>query len=173
MRRRPRYLSALGMVVVETTGMEFLLGELLGAVMRTDPEVGVALYHAPKSNTARLDILASAIEAVLIDKSEAKKRLEKLVKRARSCITRRNEYVHGLWGLSRNRREVLVRMPPADAKQVKLDDLKYLARDLRDVATEAELHKNAMYRQIERSASRRRLTGRHPRTPILGSDRRS
>jgi len=157
MRRRPRYLSALGLVIVETTGMEFLLGELLGAVLRTDPAIGVAMYHAPKSNTARLDILVAAIGNALVDGSQAQKHLEKLVKRARGCLNRRNEYVHGLWGLSPNRRKVLVRSPPAKPKEVKLQDLKYLARDLQAVSTEAELHKLAMYEFLRRRASQERL----------------
>lgn len=153
MRRRPRYLQALGLVIVETTGMEFLLGELLGGVMKTDRDVGVAIYHAPKSNTARLDILASAIDNVFVPKSKAQTHLEKIIKRARGCINRRNEYVHGLWGLSSNRRKVFVRLPPAKSKEVKIQDLKNLARDLQTLSTEVEMHKRAIYRQLARAAS--------------------
>jgi len=153
MRRRPRYLSALGLILVETTGMEFLLGELLAAVMRTNQDVGVAIYHAPRSNTARLDILASAIDTVFFRGSLAQKHLNKIVNRARGCLERRNQYVHGLWGLSPNKRKVFVQFPPGPRKEVKLQDLKNLVRDLQTISTEAEMHKRAMSRQVARSAS--------------------
>ena len=152
MRRRPRYLSALGLIIVETTGMEFLLGELLGAVMRTDPEIGVAIYHAPKANRARLDILANALEAAFVDGHPGKKALEKIIGKARGCIDRRNAYVHGLWGLSSNRRKIFVRMPPAQSKEVRLQELKHLARDLQEVSTLAETHKRAIYKQLASGA---------------------
>ncbi|MGI8567778.1 MAG: hypothetical protein ACR2KT_01150 [Methylocella sp.] len=108
-----KYVHAIGMITIEMANVEMFLGRLLSEVLEVAPNIGQAIYWAPKSACARIKILKSAakqkfkpiplddsLNIELHQKATATtlKVIKKLLDRSTSCIGRRNDIIHGVWG---------------------------------------------------------------------------
>lgn len=94
---KPEYLQAIGLVTVEINMMEFLLAAVFGVTIKVSPEIGRAIYYAPKAASARLDILADAARAAITDNPRLLASLESLAKRAKSIFNDRHGVAHDRW----------------------------------------------------------------------------
>ena len=57
LEKRPRYARAIGMIAVEITNLEILLGEMLAVLLHIQPDLGRAIYLTPtRCYRTRLDI---------------------------------------------------------------------------------------------------------------------
>jgi hypothetical protein len=96
----PKYLQAIGLVTVEINSMETLLASLFGVTFKVSPEIGRAIYYAPKGATARLDILVEeAAKAAITDNPRLLASIRSAASRAKGIFTDRNAVAHDLWAI--------------------------------------------------------------------------
>jgi hypothetical protein len=89
LERFPDHAKAIGMTSIEIANLDIFFGYLFGAILRIGQDAGAAIYLTPKSNLARLELIESAINALLADKSQGKKHLLTLFTRARTIVQKR------------------------------------------------------------------------------------
>lgn len=87
-RLRPNY-----MVDVAMNDLESALGEILGASLHVEAKVGVNIYSTPYDAMERLQILENVAGMALDPSTKGKKRMDRLIKGARSLVTKRTEFV--------------------------------------------------------------------------------
>jgi hypothetical protein len=129
----PEYLQAIGLVTVEINSMEFLLASLLGATINVSPEIGRAIYYAPKGATARVDILEEAAKAAITDNPRLLAGIKSVANRAKGIFTERNGVAHDLWAVPAGKTTVhrgsIEQLRVADLKE--LDAIVERARELK------------------------------------------
>lgn len=94
---KPEYLQAIGLVTVEINMMEFLLAAILGVMIKVSPEIGRAIYYAPKAASARTDILVHAARAAITDNPRLLASIESLERRAKGVFNDRHGVAHDRW----------------------------------------------------------------------------
>lgn len=109
----PKYAEAIGIIAVETVDLEFVLATLLASVLHVREKVGRAIFLAPKSEQARLDILRDAANAefesnpralpgAIVEKQKARalRKVSKIILRSQDAMNRRHRTVHDQWDVS-------------------------------------------------------------------------
>jgi hypothetical protein len=119
----PDYLQAIGLVTVEINSMEALLAFLLSATIKVSPEIGRAIYYAPKGATARVDILEEAAKAAITDNPRLLASVKSVANRAKGIFTARNGVAHDLWAIPAGTTTV----HRGSVKQLRVADLEELA----------------------------------------------
>jgi hypothetical protein len=141
----PSYVKAIGMVSVEFTALEIMLGELLGSLLHIDKENGKIIYLTPHTGFGRIAILEnlnSDGKNLFRKEGKAHKSLTKLLKRARALMQKRHDTIHNSWGIATRETEQLVatRKTPFLEKQpvrpVQLEELHRLSADIRNLAND-------------------------------------
>ena len=146
LERFPDHAKAIGIMSVEIANLDIFLSELFSAVLRVPIMAGSAVFLAPNSATARLDMLAAAINEMLVDGTVGKKMLMSFHKRARELITERDALIHNSWGTNAagevGRRGIrdLTPMKPVPLKQLEraITDIRLLIGDVRDQTVKLE-----------------------------------
>jgi len=129
LERFPDYVQAIGMITIEMCNLEAALCHLLDAILRTDEGTAGSLFFSPKTTAGRLDMLKNISGRNLQPKDS--QRVRGLVKRAEKLLRKRNDVVHEIWGVSRDRTKVMrIPLPYDEPKTV---DLKDLTRDIVDL----------------------------------------
>jgi hypothetical protein len=100
LERFPDHVKAIGMVSVEVANLDIHLGYLFAEILRIPGNVGEEIFLTPKSAFGRLDLLNTAVEQMMEDKSVWKKHLKNIHKRAASIINHRHSMIHDSWGIN-------------------------------------------------------------------------
>jgi hypothetical protein len=56
LEKHPEYVRAIGMISIETTSLDIMLGDLLAATLGIPESIGHAIYLTPRSATARIEL---------------------------------------------------------------------------------------------------------------------
>jgi hypothetical protein len=88
------------MISIELGHLEGMLGCLLGALLHISPDVGRLIYLAPRAALGRIAIIEHVLDVTLKDGSETRAAIEKNLRKAKAILGKRNEFIHGRWGLS-------------------------------------------------------------------------
>lgn len=141
MERFPDHVKAIGMISVEVANMDIFLGYLFAAILQIVGSVGREIFLTPKSATARLDLLETAINEVISDKSERKKLLLSIHRRAWNIVEKRQKMMHDSWGI--NVEGIAVRQPIRGRSKmtpVLLGQLETMVSDIRKLIEDIRLH---------------------------------
>jgi hypothetical protein len=138
----PDHVHAIGMMVVEMTSLEVMLGDMLAALSGLLDGQAHQIYFSPKATIARLDMLTNLVECDAFDKfPEIRKGTEAITKRAKALMGRRHDVIHAHWYVSYDDQMVGRIRPPfhseTGGKDVKLEDLTRLFNDTRQLTRDA------------------------------------
>lgn len=125
----PAHLQAIGLISVEISSMEVMLGDL---------------YFTPKAAIARIDVLVNVVECNTFDAHPAiRAKALSLAKRAKAAMGKRHDIIHAHWVpladwtiVGRVKAPIDFSEMPAE---VKLEDLNQLARDIQGLIREVRL----------------------------------
>jgi hypothetical protein len=67
MERHPEMVKAIGMVSIEIANLDVMMAELLAALLNKPSDVGHVIYHAPRSERVRLDIVEAVVKEMFQD----------------------------------------------------------------------------------------------------------
>ncbi len=94
LERHPKHVHAIGMIAIEMGNLDPMLGELLGALLHVDRDMGRIIYQTPRAAMGRIDLLGNVAERAIKDP-----RVTGVIKRAKSVTQKRHEMIHDIWGL--------------------------------------------------------------------------
>jgi hypothetical protein len=94
----PDHAKAIGIASIEVANLDIFLGYMFAAILKIPAPVGEALFLTPNSAFARLELLKTAINEMMIDKSPGQNQLMTLYNRAANIVTKRNSMIHDSWG---------------------------------------------------------------------------
>jgi hypothetical protein len=156
MERHPEVVKAIGMVSIEIANLDVMMAELLAALLNKPSDIGHVIYHAPRSERVRLDIVDAVVKEMFQDTElqephikELGKNVRSWIKRARGLVDKRHEIMHSNWGMdpetlgvTRSRQP----MRPGQLIPVRLEELQRIIADTRALITEvhratADVHK--------------------------------
>src|SRR5829696_4881838 len=103
LKKRPKFVRAIGMISIENASLESMLGELLGALLGIFPRIGHTLYFTPKAVLARLEMLENVMTEALEHDPKTLAKVAAVVKRSRALMGKRNDIMHSLWAISEER----------------------------------------------------------------------
>jgi hypothetical protein len=138
----PDHVHAIGMMVVEMTSMEVMLGDVLAALLDLDADAAHQLYFTPKATIARLDMLLNVVETHAFDKlPTVRASIKNLTHRSKALMDKRHKIIHAHWLVSGDARLVGRLQPPFDHQngpdEEALEDLKRLVSDIRQLTHDA------------------------------------
>jgi hypothetical protein len=146
MERHPEMVKAIGMVSIETGNLDVMMAELLAALLNKPSDIGHVIYHAPRGERVRLDIVEAVIREMFGDEErlsaglkDLRRRLLHWIKRARGLVDKRHEVMHSNWGMHPETQEVTRSPQPMREGRhfaVKLTDLERIIADTRELITE-------------------------------------
>jgi len=133
----PDHVRAIGMITIEMGILEAGFVHVLAAILQTSEAVGAAILFSPKSTRARLDIIDNVANELLPVPHATL--VHNIVKRGLTMLGKRNEFVHEVWGVSRDRKQVM-RIPPpyGEPKAVELSELTRTLEEIRDLSDEVQ-----------------------------------
>jgi hypothetical protein len=137
----PDHVKAIGMINIEVGNLDIFLGFLFAAILRITPWVGKEIFLTPKSAFGRLDLLKTAINEMIEDKSDGRKMLESIHGRALGIVDRRHKMIHDSWGI--NRDGTVVRQPirgNVEMTPVPLKELEKMISDVRNLIDTVRFH---------------------------------
>lgn len=108
----PEYVSAIGMVSLETGDLQIKLANLFSRMVGVTVRIGQSIFLSPKAEHARIDILLHAAHAkfAIAPKANPKAKLVvqnkrdlnevvKIVKRSHDLINKRHRIIHDDWNM--------------------------------------------------------------------------
>lgn len=98
LERFPDHVKAIGMINIEVANLDIHLGLLFAVILQIPLDVGREIFLTPKSASARLELLGVVIKGMIVDKSEGRKQLESIHRRARNITNKRHLMIHDSWG---------------------------------------------------------------------------
>jgi hypothetical protein len=157
LEERPDYVHAIGMISIENGNLELSLADLFARTLSISKKMAHAIYFTPRAAALRVEILQAAARTRLaprpkispthpleVQKSDALRKVERLVKRSFGVMQRRHEVMHDAWGIARDEKdEPVIRgsgrdLIQSEARDAPLRELTDLIRDLRDVITDVD-----------------------------------
>jgi len=154
----PDYVHAIGMMVVEMTSLEVMLGDLLGALLGLDQGESHQIYFTPRATMARIDVLTNLVECDAFDNfSAVRKGTNAIAKRAKALMGKRHEVIHTHWYVRHDNQMVGRVQPPFEGEKavledVKLETLETLVADIRKLTREARLFSDRVEEEIRPAA---------------------
>lgn len=139
LERHPEHVQAIGMISIEMANLEIMLGELLAALLHVAPAFGRIIYLTPHAALGRLAILENVTAAHLVEKTEGRTYIDKIIKRTRAVIGKRHKYIHDSWGVSLDDPTKIVKQSlPFDhkdtpAEPIHINELTGLVTDIREL----------------------------------------
>jgi hypothetical protein len=106
----PELAKLMAWVVSSCSYLDTMLGRSLAELLGTTAEIGITMYQALKSSSAQDAVLRAAAAKKLT--GEELDLFSILLDFMDSVTERRNKVVHGLWGFSGKRPDLLVWIPP-------------------------------------------------------------
>lgn len=161
LERHPDIVQAIGMVNIEIGNLDVVLADLLAVLLNKPSAIGQVIYHAPKGEMARIAIVEDVVAYMFIDVKKGslhegllplKDKLEGWMARSKAVIGKRHDMIHSNWGLDSVTLAVTRSRQPlveAEKKAVKIEDLRRIIGDTRQLITEVyeshdDIHR-AMY----------------------------
>jgi hypothetical protein len=141
----PAYVHAIGMMVVEMTSLEVMLGDLLAALLGLEHGEAHQIYFTPKAAIARIDVLANLVECDAFNDFPAiRKGTTAIAKRAKALMGKRHDVIHAHWYVSYDGKMVGRIRPPFEGEtvadeDVELETLQALVTNIRHLTREARL----------------------------------
>ena len=86
------------MISIEIANLDYLLGELLGALLHIDPNIACIVYLTPRMAFGRLEILENVVGESIQSGTEMHSAVDGVLKKVRSIIQRRHDMIHDCWG---------------------------------------------------------------------------
>lgn len=121
---RPDLAAQIGIIAALWSQIEFELGRLLGILLGTNIRLGLSMFFAIVSTTARIDaMMAVAAKRLRQDKL---REFEAILRKARSIARERNRIVHSKWGISERHPNALVSVATED-------HIQFVAVDVREM----------------------------------------
>jgi hypothetical protein len=138
----PAYVHAIGMMVVEMTSMEVMLGDVLGSLLNLNDGESHQIYFTPKATIARIDVLANLVSCEpFATFPTVRKATNAVVKRAKALMGKRHSIIHAHWIVLGDGQMVGRLRPPFESEngpeEVKLTDLETLVSDIRQLTRDA------------------------------------
>jgi hypothetical protein len=131
----PEHVQTIGMVTVELSTLEIMLGDVLAALLDLGDELGHIIYFTPRAAIARIDVIANLAESTLLKEHQPlRRKVIGICDRAKAVMGKRHDYVHNGWAIASG---TVVRIPlpmPKGAltlKPIPITDLNNLVRDIR------------------------------------------
>jgi hypothetical protein len=153
------------MISVELANLEMYLGSLLGALLHIAPSTGRIIYLSPRAAIGRLAVLENVLEVTLRE-GKRRTRIENLVGAAKAAIGKRNELIHGAWGITADPPIGEVHwhgLPFKDTtRPVKLEELTNLIESIRGASDEAATITDIIYTEWPPYASHPKRRRRRP-----------
>ena len=106
----PELAVLMAWVVSSSSYLDTMLGRSLAELLGTTAEIGITMYQALRSSSAQDAVLRAAASKKLT--GEDIDLFTILLELMDSVTERRNKVVHGLWGFSSKRTDLLVWIPP-------------------------------------------------------------
>jgi hypothetical protein len=149
----PNYVLQIGMITIEITNLEVMLGDLLGALLDFDDDMSHGIYFTPKAAIARMDVLVNVAESPRFsDHPELRASVVKVASRAKALMGQRHDIIHAHWVASDDGKMVGRLRPPfsSDLKQeiVELRVLKKLVADIRVLIKETRYAMDEIYETL-------------------------
>lgn len=140
----PAHLQAIGLISVEISSMEVMLGDLLGALLNLSPDESHLIYFTPRAAIARIDVLVNVAICNTFDAHPViRAKAVSLAKRAKAVMGKRHDIIHAHWVPLADWTMVGRVKAPIDFSEmpaeVKLEDLTQLARDVQSLIREVRL----------------------------------
>jgi hypothetical protein len=101
----PDHAAALGMLVSGWAYVEHMLCSLMSFLLRAPPWRTQTAFYAIVNNNARIDVMR-ALGADMVGAEKFQGQLTSLLERAKNLSDRRSGYVHKLWSIGSDGREV-------------------------------------------------------------------
>jgi hypothetical protein len=129
----PEHVEAIGLVTVELSALEIMLGDVLGALLDLDDELGHIIYFTPKAAIARIEVVANLAEAKLRDHpGPLHRQVIGICNRAKAVMGKRHEFIHQGWAVASGKVvRIPLPMPKGEVKPIPITDLHSLVRDIR------------------------------------------
>jgi hypothetical protein len=136
MVNQPEYLRAIGLVAVQINLLEFMLAAIFGVTTNMSPEVARAIYYAPRSPTARVDLLEAAATKSLGGNKHLQSRVLSVCKTAKGVFTERNDVMHDVWTVPSGETQIwrFSAGLPGRAAEASLDEMRALVERARHLA---------------------------------------
>jgi hypothetical protein len=120
LEKHPEHVRAIGMISIEQANLDIMLSELLAVILDVPPHLGQAVFLTPQSAMARIQILenvakiafptykpddvaddlVAVTKATNASREQDRRRVETIVKKAKSIVGKRHEIIHDVWGLN-------------------------------------------------------------------------
>ncbi len=124
--------------------LEAALCHLLGAILCVDEKMAGALFFSQKSTRGRVEMMENVIAELMT--GAARREADKIIEKANKLLGKRNDVVHQLWGVSRDRSTVMrIPLPYGDPKPVPLAELAQLVSSLRALSDDVESLTSALW----------------------------
>lgn len=150
----PDYVSAIGMVSLETIALEVSLATLFARMIGVPPRIGHAIYLTPKAEQTRLDMLRHTTQSRLAvserkkntrlgqQQSRYRRKIMKIVASAQDTMNRRHRVIHDEWNYSDKEQAVTRKRidgNPGRARiKVDLNEVLQLIEDIRKTIDAAQ-----------------------------------
>jgi hypothetical protein len=153
------------MISIELANLEMHLGGLLGALLHISPRIGRIIYLSPRAAIGRLTVLENVLDVTLRE-GRRRTRIENLLGAAKAAIGKRNELIHGAWGITADPPIGEVHwhgLPFKDTTRlVKLEELTNLIDSIRGASDETATIADIIYTEWPPYTSRPKRRRRRP-----------
>jgi hypothetical protein len=154
----PDHVQEIGLITIEITNLEVMLGALLGALLNFQDNISHQIYFTPRAAIARLDVLVNVAQYPRFDEHpELRASVMAVAKKAKAVMGKRHDIIHAHWATSADGTMVGRLRPPfgddaAEHEIVPLDALKKLVGDIRALVREARYAMDEAYAALQPEA---------------------
>ncbi len=97
---KPDHARLIGEITAEWSVVDQMLGALFCALMGVEQTRGFAVFNTLWSHRAKIEAVRAAGQVALADQPEQLAEFRELLDRIGATASRRNDFAHGLWGVS-------------------------------------------------------------------------
>jgi hypothetical protein len=139
---QPDHARLIGVITAEWSLVEMMLSTLFGALLGTEHARAHAVFFALQSHRAQLDVVKAVATVALAEQPDRLADLKRLLGRIGTAATKRNDFSHGLWGVSPTTgavRLINMRKPHRQLDHVSPGDLEAVADEIASIVE--DLHR--------------------------------
>jgi hypothetical protein len=133
---KPDYARLIGVITAEWSVVEMMLSAIFSGLLGASYERASAVFFALQSHRAKFDAVNAVGEVTLRDQPNRLTELKQLMRRIATVAKERNDFSHGLWGVSPTTGDVnLINLgnPRRGKDSISLDDLQAVADEIADI----------------------------------------
>jgi hypothetical protein len=153
LRYYPDYVLQIGLITIEITNLEVMLGDLLGALLDFDDDASHGIYFTPRAAIARMDVLVNVAESPRFDEHpNLRTSVVKIAHRAKALMGQRHDIIHA-HGVASDDGKMVGRLRPPFSSDLRreiiaLRVLKKLVADIRALIKEARFAMDEIYETL-------------------------